>query len=711
MPDEVLGPRTTITGKHELTNERSDYTIIPTPQSPTQTMSSICQSVSNDASTSSCSPPEPVTPPRQSRSKTRYGDIGRVPLHRRGKSKTYERLEDLLKEAGYKETRVFTPEAERMSKGCEAGEEDGSKDLRLTMKEGVGAVVGFLAGLMPNAAGNKVGTEIQVSIGPSPSVGLSPPPSPLAELSARKFQGQMPITPTTTVISSSLESLGNPTPRISRHQPSWESNDMPPPPIPSSSSKTASGYKPSNQWSSSQYSLATTMQKQPSRNSLNRHDQQNQRPNPNPSPMLHIAAPRPSRAGALLRHISSVPTMPGRPNSTPIDPSKATARKICLNDSDSENPAPSRANSRRRTAIASGEDGLNPPPLPATWLESVARAVLFGGTGAHIGGPADATAYTSASTLRPNTGKTPALRTTRSSLSQTTHHAAARSRSYHRTARNGLSDQTNTAGAANNALLVPPPLLFTMLERGRSGKSEGEVSHMRVVCRSAPGSRAGSKVRGSSAEAKEKQRQVRKRVKKDDKDRMPSLARTRAEGEAWERGRPVQRSQAGHSHHPSWGMYADTEDEGTGPTSSSSDEGEINLARILVPPKRQNSIRSLRKHLDPNSGRATAHTTLLNLVPGTTGVRSRNLGIQRPTSAFQRRSTEDDWDGEHHDEFGSGWVKRGAANHVSDDDDESFMGFLRDDKAGWGGSGRSRRGDGRAGLTNAWGLLPGGSGS
>lgn len=36
-----------------------------------------------------------------------------MPLHRRGKSKTYEALEDLLREAGYKETRIFTPESER----------------------------------------------------------------------------------------------------------------------------------------------------------------------------------------------------------------------------------------------------------------------------------------------------------------------------------------------------------------------------------------------------------------------------------------------------------------------------------------------------------------------------------------------------------------------------------------------------------------------
>ncbi|KAJ7217491.1 hypothetical protein B0H12DRAFT_975148, partial [Mycena haematopus] len=56
------------------------------------------------------------TPPSQPRGRVRklYPEgVGRVPLHRRGTSKTYERLEDLLREAGYKETRIFTPETER----------------------------------------------------------------------------------------------------------------------------------------------------------------------------------------------------------------------------------------------------------------------------------------------------------------------------------------------------------------------------------------------------------------------------------------------------------------------------------------------------------------------------------------------------------------------------------------------------------------------
>lgn len=58
----------------------------------------------------------PSTPQQRGRPSSRYPTSlgpGHVPLHRRGTSKTYECLEDLLREAGYKETRVFTPETER----------------------------------------------------------------------------------------------------------------------------------------------------------------------------------------------------------------------------------------------------------------------------------------------------------------------------------------------------------------------------------------------------------------------------------------------------------------------------------------------------------------------------------------------------------------------------------------------------------------------
>ena len=93
-------------------NKSSGTLCLPGP-SPTQISPTLTQSTSNSASNSSSSPTGPTTPPRQCQSHTRYGGLGRVPLHRRGTSKTYERLEDLLKEAGFKETRVFTPEDER----------------------------------------------------------------------------------------------------------------------------------------------------------------------------------------------------------------------------------------------------------------------------------------------------------------------------------------------------------------------------------------------------------------------------------------------------------------------------------------------------------------------------------------------------------------------------------------------------------------------
>lgn len=49
--------------------------------------------------------------------------------HRRGTSKQYESLEDLLTAAGYKETRIFTPESERITDGS-AGKQPRSKMSR-----------------------------------------------------------------------------------------------------------------------------------------------------------------------------------------------------------------------------------------------------------------------------------------------------------------------------------------------------------------------------------------------------------------------------------------------------------------------------------------------------------------------------------------------------------------------------------------------------
>jgi hypothetical protein len=99
------------------------------------------------ADTPNNGPPTPYTPPR---GRSRYPsslahDNLRVPLHRRGTSRTYERLEDLLKEAGYKETRIFTPETERHREHQQGPEE---REASGRVRSGVDSVVGFLAGLV-----------------------------------------------------------------------------------------------------------------------------------------------------------------------------------------------------------------------------------------------------------------------------------------------------------------------------------------------------------------------------------------------------------------------------------------------------------------------------------------------------------------------------------------------------------------------------------
>jgi hypothetical protein len=118
-----------------------------TPSSPTPSVSppSLLQS---SLSSSADTQPTPHTPPRgRSRYPSTLANEGlRVPLHRRGTSKTYERLEDLLKEAGYKETRIFTPETERHRGHERVHGETRQSDGKL--KNGVDAVVGLLAGLV-----------------------------------------------------------------------------------------------------------------------------------------------------------------------------------------------------------------------------------------------------------------------------------------------------------------------------------------------------------------------------------------------------------------------------------------------------------------------------------------------------------------------------------------------------------------------------------
>ncbi|KAJ7076075.1 hypothetical protein B0H15DRAFT_934391 [Mycena belliarum] len=147
-------------------HDKTSYSILPTPPSPTR-ITSPSPSLSPSNSNSAGSSTEPATPPLRPKGRGRnlYPDsIGRVPLHRRGTSKTYERLEDLLREAGYKETRIFTPETERTA----PVEEMKSPTIGASF-------VGFLANLVPSRSASLKRDEEADSVAP---VVYSPPASP-----------------------------------------------------------------------------------------------------------------------------------------------------------------------------------------------------------------------------------------------------------------------------------------------------------------------------------------------------------------------------------------------------------------------------------------------------------------------------------------------------------------------------------------------------
>lgn len=108
-------------------------------------------------------PPRPRYPTTLSRSSAR---TPRTPLQPRpGSSKQYETLEDLLTAAGYKETRIFTPEAARIQQGT--GQSPPTPEVAIdatTSETGFGRkLANFLSGWMPAASvsvGRARGAEI-----------------------------------------------------------------------------------------------------------------------------------------------------------------------------------------------------------------------------------------------------------------------------------------------------------------------------------------------------------------------------------------------------------------------------------------------------------------------------------------------------------------------------------------------------------------------
>ncbi|EPQ53664.1 hypothetical protein GLOTRDRAFT_139821 [Gloeophyllum trabeum ATCC 11539] len=392
----------------------------------------------------------------------------RVPLATR--TDTYERLEDLLREAGYKETRVFTPETERY-------DEEGKTEGRGA--RGMGAVVSFISGFMRPAKEEKGGQGD----------------------SGDKSEG-----------SSALQGGPSPPTALSRSTSSRSSLDH-------ARSSHASSPK-------SDYIDITSPRRaarQAPHANVAAYDQldylHRQLPHSRPKPHNAHSQPLPqSRARAYLRHMASAPNMPQRRAAPAHTPSQ-------LHQSQS---------------FSDVEDEPT-PPLPSTWLEAVAKAVLGSGVpGAHAGRP---TAHTSL--------------------------GRAQSKTKSKRSHSALSDRTNARA-----------LPTIMLPRSQSSTAP-VVCTTQVMCQSAPGSRCPS--RANSIKSLRRGRDSVKRSRNTDRDRLPSLASTRVEGDMLalylEGDGKVRASED-----------AELDD-------SSDEEGEIDLARLLVPPRRQNSIKSLRRHL------------------------------------------------------------------------------------------------------------------
>lgn len=585
--------------------------------SPTQLASNSDLMGVSDASNS---PQTPQTSQHYGRMRPRYPqELGRVPLHRRGTSRTYERLEDLLKEAGYKETRIFTPETERTGK-CEDDDDDATVvgDKRTSM---VKDVVGFLAGLIPGvgASTQSVGGKVlDQSTGPQargtnnslfPSQRPSPPFSSLADKAAfpppsrhdhhvdphptQSDRPQIVIHPTTPHHNRVPGQQSYPHHYLHQHE-----------------------HHPAHQESRHGSGSISGSNIAPLHLTTNAH------------------SPRPSRATAYLRHMASAPNVK-RPNSTSAGHShshrSSSGLGVPLTEGDSHETS---------TPQIGDRGSYGQPPLPTSWLETVTKAVLFGGAGARVGGPMGSHQVRNTDSNPHERRASPVrqLRPSRSSLSQVSHNSRYYSHNQHRskksmfsTDRGGLSDSTNftPSTATSSVFLSPgpppnmPPALFGQIERGRADRCVSEVSLARVMCRSAPGSRSGSVVRSEGVDknkrnldvevdgrqARGRNRGVKRRGGAGDKEklRVPSLARMHVEGDAWssnmktrKRSRPEPGSgfgkgkvgYASEGEFPGYESYSDESEE-----DEDEEEGEVNLASMLLPPKSQNSIRSLRKHL------------------------------------------------------------------------------------------------------------------
>lgn len=507
--------------------------------------------------------PTPLTPQR-GRPTTRYPDsLGRVPLHRRGTSNTYERLEDLLREAGYKETRVFTPE--RPSAAEKQGGGAGN-----SVRGSIGAVVDFIAGLVSRGSSlSRDSAPLEDNSQQSALHLWSHPPSPLAHAA------HIDDNRTKRVSSTASLSCNDSSESIRRRTYVDLSADA------SQRTHTYQVHQSSQGLPHHPHSYSRAHHHH--HNHINRHHHQLN----NYSSKTSSTKPNPPNARAYLRHMVSAPNIQPlvkRPSLSEASLRAHTSRRahrngtrrtFILNDEDSIAESDYEPHSR---VTSDDHEHQVHPPLPRNWIESVAKALLNG-----VGGPAAITSDAAS---------------TRTAKTASTRKSSA------------LSDESNRE-ERGRALTraTKPPLLCVQVQDGKARTSEGQVACTRVMCRSTPTSRAGSrapngarddhtKTRNSGKRREVAKSRNRRRGKDRDADVVPSLARTKAENDSWMA--PRQRYSSG------WGMESGTQAYSGGIWSDDSDddddeddeeEGELGLDRLLAPARRQHSIQSLRKHL------------------------------------------------------------------------------------------------------------------
>ena len=454
-------------------------------------------------------------------------------------------MEDLLREAGYKETRIFTPETERFPADGDKRKGDAEG---LTVKESVGAVVGFLAGLVPGHSRQSVGTPPTDLVPNDQDVypGRSHPPSPLAHRTEQSSSA-------TSSLRSKKFTIG-----------------------PSSKRPISADFETSSAGSSGDPPRGHAIHGDANPNA----DQQSLRS------QLSAARMQPSQSAAYnyLRHMASTPSMQKRP-------------------------------SREESPIVDLTE-RSQPPLPIAWRENIIAAMNMKGS-ISTGGLAEGHRGLS----RPKS-----MRTLRAKDSGRGIHEQVEER-WGRTITRGQNS------------LAPPQINAPRLA------SPGAVARISVTCKSAPGSRSTSAVRATFKGGlldisqldnafRDKGKAVR-RPSKRIRSQVPSLVVTGVEGDDWE----GTSSDGTHtSFHQKQELDYDEDDD---------DEGELDLARMLVHPKRQHSIQSLRQHLQ-------RHTSLSQVrKPSGVGVMGKWVLDEDSESDYfpGRRGASRD---------GSSWSKRSA---------------------------------------------------